>query len=156
MKSTDKFISFTYQDKLTRSNTQYNTDLIAKLRKQAIKTSKNLYLSGSKCWYGGMMDQKFWYNIEFWCLNYTQNVLKQCIFESTIMFFFVLELPATSNQLWSNSLTNSNVYFKLWFPVVYLCNATIDFDGNFFKGSQMFCCFSSAFFRAIVRCKLPR
>ena len=47
VKSTDKFSNFTYQDKLTRSNTQYNTDLIAKLRKQAIKTSKNLYLSGS-------------------------------------------------------------------------------------------------------------
>ena len=79
-RTTDKFSNFTYQDKLTRSNTRYNTDLIAKLRKQAIKSSKNLYLSSSKCWYGGMMDWKFWYNIEFWCLYCTQNVLKQCIF----------------------------------------------------------------------------
>ena len=36
VKSTDKFSNFTYKNKLTRSNKQY-TDLIAKLRKQAIK-----------------------------------------------------------------------------------------------------------------------
>ena len=51
------------------------------------------------------------------------------------MFYFVLELPATSDQLRNNSF---NVYFMLWFPVVYLCNATIDFDKNFLKAAKCF------------------
>ena len=94
-----------------------------------------MYLSSGKCRYGGTMDWKFWYNIEFWCLYYRKNVLKQCIFKSTIMFYFVLELPATSDQLQNNSF---NVYFILWFPVVYLSNAAIDFDGNFLKAAKCF------------------